>query len=244
MLILTLKLVLAHIIGDFLIQSDNWIKDKEEKKVKSKYLYWHLVVHLVALLIVLQFNFKYIVGILLIVFSHYIIDLIKLSLNNKLNERVLFFSDQILHFLVIIAVVYFYTPFTIEFSKVFEPTIILLITAILCCTIVASIVMKVVISRWNPENNVSNSNKTSASLDKAGSYIGMLERLFIFGFILANQWAGIGFLLAAKSVFRFGDLSKAMDRKLTEYILIGTLLSFGFAIIIAKGYLYLYKIIE
>ncbi|MFZ0597577.1 MAG: DUF3307 domain-containing protein, partial [Flavobacterium sp.] len=43
----------------------------------------------------------------------------------------------------------------------------------------------------------------------------------------------IGFLLAAKSIFRFGDLKEAKDRKLTEYVLIGTLISFGTAIIAA-----------
>jgi hypothetical protein len=42
----------------------------------------------------------------------------------------------------------------------------------------------------------------------------------------------IGFLLAAKSIFRFGDLKEAKDRKLTEYVLIGTLLSFGIALLI------------
>ncbi len=48
-----------------------------------------------------------------------------------------------------------------------------------------------------------------------------------------------GFLIAAKSIFRFGDLSKAKDRKLTEYILIGTLLSFGIAIACGVAYNYL-----
>jgi hypothetical protein len=47
--------------------------------------------------------------------------------------------------------------------------------------------------------------------------------------------------LAAKSVFRFGDLKESKDRKLTEYILIGTLLSFGIAI--ASGIVAL-KLIE
>jgi len=49
-------------------------------------------------------------------------------------------------------------------------------------------------------------------------------------FVITGNWEGIGFLLAAKSVFRFGDLKESKDRKLTEYILIGTLLSFGIAI--------------
>ena len=68
--------------------------------------------------------------------------------------------------------------------------------------------------------------------------LGVLERLFIFVFIITNNWHGIGFLLTAKSVFRFGDLSKSDDRKLTEYILIGTLLSFGLALLIGLGYNY------
>jgi len=97
--------------------------------------------------------------------------------------------------------------------------------------------MKTIISKWKPEE------KGKESLENAGAYIGMLERLFIFGFIILNYWEGIGFLLAAKSVFRFGDLSNAKDRTLTEYILIGTLLSFGLAIIISLGFKYLYVLL-
>jgi hypothetical protein len=47
-----------------------------------------------------------------------------------------------------------------------------------------------------------------------------------------GQYAGIGFLLAAKSVFRFGDMRREQDRKLTEYIMLGTLLSFTFALLL------------
>ena len=43
--------------------------------------------------------------------------------------------------------------------------------------------------------------------------------------MLINQFAAIGFLLAAKSIFRFGDLTKSEDKKLTEYVLLGTLTS-------------------
>jgi len=45
-------------------------------------------------------------------------------------------------------------------------------------------------------------------------------------------------LIAAKSIFRFSDLSRSKDRKLTEYVLIGTLLSYGLAIMIALGALW------
>src|SRR5690554_4823840 len=74
--------------------------------------------------------------------------------------------------------------------------------------------------------------KSNAIRFRAGKYIGVLERLFILGFVIGNFWEGIGFLLAAKSIFRFGDLNNAKERHLTEYVLIGTLLSFGAAILI------------
>ena len=60
-----------------------------------------------------------------------------------------------------------------------------------------------------------------------------MERLLILVFVLLGKWEGVGFLLAAKSVFRFGDLKEAHDMRLTEYVLIGTLLSFGIAIFVA-----------
>jgi hypothetical protein len=97
--------------------------------------------------------------------------------------------------------------------------------------------MREFMSKWSKDLNDSNKE----SLNNAGKIIGMLERLFVFVFVVTGNWEGIGFLLAAKSVFRFGDLKESKDRKLTEYILIGTLLSFGIAI--ATGMLVL-KLIE
>lgn len=101
-------------------------------------------------------------------------------------------------------------------------------------TSVSAIIIKVFITQWSPESKKEN----DASLAKAGRYIGILERLFVFIFVATNHWEAIGFLLAAKSVFRFGDLTSSKDRKLTEYILIGTLLSFGLAILIGVLYSY------
>ena len=48
---------------------------------------------------------------------------------------------------------------------------------------------------------------------------------------LIQQYALIGFLIAAKSVLRYSDIKTNYDRKRVEYILIGTLLSFSIAII-------------
>jgi len=93
-----------------------------------------------------------------------------------------------------------------------------------------------IMERWYAEIQ----DTDSMSLRKAGTYIGMLERLFVFTFVVTGHWDAIGFLVAAKSVFRFGDLKESKDRKMTEYILIGTLLSFGIAL--ATGLLVLYLV--
>ena len=238
MLVLFLKLFLAHIVGDFLFQPNKWVKNKEKKKYKSPYLYLHILVHITALFVTLQFNFKYWLGVLIIAISHYLIDLTKLYLTKIVNFRWLFLWDQLAHILVLLGVISIYEVYVIDFSIFYTPQLLLFIIAILLVTVVSSIIMRVRISKWDLD---SNSNKKS--LNDAGKYIGILERLFIFVFVITFNWQGIGFLLAAKSIFRFGDLSKSEDRKLTEYILIGTLLSFGLAICIALAYNYTLKIV-
>jgi hypothetical protein len=239
MITLFIKLVLAHFIGDFLLQSKKWVQHKEANKHKSKFLYWHILIHLCALVLVLQFNYKYWLGILIIVVSHYIIDVIKLYLNSKVNNRWLFGLDQLAHFIMIALVVKIYYPYEFKIDELFDAKILLFITVLLCVTKVSSIIMKTIISKWDLKEYTE-----EASLENAGAYIGMLERLFVFAFIITNHWEGVGFLIAAKSVFRFGDLSKAKDRKLTEYILIGTLLSFGLGIIFGLGYEYVSSLIK
>lgn len=233
MLTLALKFIVAHLMGDFLFQPDSWIAHKKKKKHQSKYIYWHIAIHTVLLLLALQFNFKYWLGMLLIIISHYCIDVAKLHLDKKINARFLFFSDQLLHLAVIFGVVHYYEPFQIDSAFLYSTPSLILITALLITTFVASVIIKTLMSRWKLKDTSKN---------QAGKYIGILERLFIFFFIVFNYWQGIGFLLAAKSIFRFGDLTKTEDRNLTEYILIGTLLSFGIAIATAVGYNFLVEL--
>jgi len=70
-------------------------------------------------------------------------------------------------------------------------------------------------------------------LPNGGRIIGLLERGLIFVLILTGQAEGIGFLIAAKSVLRFGTVKE--ESRLSEYVIIGTLASFGWAILMASG---------
>ena len=233
MISLLLKLLLAHTIGDFVLQSDKWVKGKKKKKHLSKHLYFHILIHGFLLLLALGFNWNYWPFILIIIGSHFIIDLAKLHLETKKNARILFALDQITHISIILILVNVYEPYSLDFQAIFTNKVLLFLLALIFTTSVSSIFMKLLMSQWTIEND------GNQGLPKAGKYIGILERLFVFGFIVLNQWQAIGLLIAAKSVFRFGDISKAKDRKLTEYILIGTLCSFGMAILFGLCYKYL-----
>ena len=72
----------------------------------------------------------------------------------------------------------------------------------------------------------------SPTLSEAGRWIGIFERLLVLTFILTNHFEGIGFLIAAKSILRFGEIKRRRQPGgETEYILIGTLMSFSVSIL-------------
>lgn len=223
-MILIVKLLLAHLLGDFLLQPNSWVLDKENKKHKSIYLYIHTLLHgILAWILVGEINFGWFA--LALALAHGFIDFLKLQFQKKKTKRNWFIIDQILHLISILILVSLYQNLIIDFT-IFDNQFWILITGILFLTKPTSIIIKNIISIWTPESN----NKNDNSLENAGNYIGILERLFVFSFIITGHFEAIGFLLAAKSIFRFGDLKEAKDRKLTEYVLIGTLLSFGTAL--------------
>ena len=57
---------------------------------------------------------------------------------------------------------------------------------------------------WMISHNIQINNE--GSIPAAGHFIGLLERVLMLSFILLGEYGGVGFLLAAKSIFRFGDL--------------------------------------
>jgi len=235
---LLISLLLAHFLADFVFQPTAWVKDKEKHSWKSPWLFVHIGIY-GALTIVLAIQHSSLIGLLLLTLSHLLIDIIKSALHDRVNKKFLFFADQFLHIVAICITANYFEPF-IQAIEIPWPKALLFGLFIVIVSSVTSIVMGIILSTWADDLE----DVDEESLLNAGKYIGILERLFVFAFILTNQWQAIGFLLAAKSVFRFGDLKESKDRKLTEYILIGTLLSFGLAIAAGICYKYLLQFIS
>ncbi|KQS92388.1 DUF3307 domain-containing protein [Chryseobacterium sp. Leaf394] len=222
-----IQLILAHLLGDFILQPNSWVSDKENRKLKSKYLYLHVLIHTVLSFIFLWDLDLWWIAVLVGV-SHLFIDAAKLYFQNIKTKKIWFFTDQALHVAVIGGVSFYFNEFDFGFLK--DEEFLKVLMAALFLTSPASIFIKLLLSSWTPVNEQTGSLQTE-SLSNAGKYIGILERLMVFTFITVNHWEGVGFMVAAKSVFRFSDLAQAKQRKLTEYVLIGTLLSFGLAVL-------------
>jgi len=225
-MILFLKLLLAHFLCDFVFQPDSWIRNKEIKKHRSGKLYIHSLLHgILSIILVWEPSFwPYAIAISI---SHFLIDWLKLIFQKETNQKRWFFIDQALHLLVLGIIVGLWSGIGFDFSLLHTEKTFLILTGIVFLTLPASIIIKMLISGWTPNTE----DKRKDSLQNAGKYIGILERLFVLTFVLSNHWQAIGFILAAKSIFRFGDLTASKERKLTEYVMIGTLLSFGMAVL-------------
>lgn len=221
------QLILAHLLGDFILQPNSWVSDKENRKLKSKYLYLHVLIHTVLSFIFLWNTESWLVAAL-VGLSHLIIDSAKLYFQSIKTKKRWFFIDQLLHIAAIAGIAFYFNEFNFEFLK--DHDFLKITVASLFLTAPTSIIIKTLLSSWTPVTEAQ-SNIQTESLSSAGKYIGILERLLVFTFIMVNHWEGVGFMVAAKSVFRFSDLAQAKQRKLTEYVLIGTLLSFGTAVL-------------
>lgn len=166
---------------------------------------------------------------------HLCIDAGKCAVERKTGKRnnTPFFADQILHFAVIWVAVLFYvkTDGTIPGyynAGLFKTYNLLFATGLLFCLKPANVLIRVCLSslKVNPAIEASLEDE---SLQKAGRWIGSMERAMAFVLVLLGQFTAIGFIIAAKSVLRYDKTDK------TEYVLVGTLMSFAVAFALGVG---------
>lgn len=148
--------------------------------------------------------------------------------------------DQLIHFLLIFVV---FLPSNFEANFIFDGSpweYTGLFAKWICVIILLFKVWPMVVGGLLKQLKLGEEDKLEdSSLKRAGAYIGHLERILIFIFIVTGHWEGVGFLLAAKSIFRYGDLTRKEHRMQTEYVLLGTLTSFIGGILTAQLYIVL-----
>jgi hypothetical protein len=230
-----LRLLLAHVVVDFLMQPTDWVAERNLKHAGSKYLYLHAGLHAAgSYLALFQYQYWWLIPVIFI--SHFFIDFWK---SYRTEPKALWLLiDQALHVLVI----FFIWAFFIEHKTLSDigkhtwnnKEFLIRLLALYLVSQPASILISQGLEKWSKALSPQSQSPATqhTSLLNAGKWIGYLERILILVFVFLKTFEPIGFLLAAKSVFRFGELKDDKEKNLTEYVLIGTLMSFGIAIMV------------
>lgn len=236
---LLLSLLLVHLLADFFLQPAAWVNARAAKHWRSAALYYHGLMHfgLNLLLLVSWYYLSWSAVSVLTVFalalllasSHVLIDLAK-SYRRGLRY---FLLDQLLHLLVILLVWLCLAQSSItslvqQGAELLQAQYLLVLLAYLLLLKPASVLISLILAHI-----ATPSAGEKQGSPAAGHLIGIAERLLILTLILADQYSAVGLVVAAKSVLRFNDLRDSHDRSLTEYILLGSLLSFGITLLVA-----------
>lgn len=217
------KLLLAHLLTDFILQPKSWVEDRNRKHFASFKLYLHgIVTGAVAWLMT---GWAYWPIAIFITVTHILIDGWK---SYRAPVIKYFLIDQSLHVLVILGCWYYSF---IKWSDVQHAWQQLntqlatwkIITALVFLTAPAGILIGQLTKQWRDKI------ADAESLANAGKWIGIIERIIILLFVLLNQYSAIGLLVAAKGIIRFNEKDRQETK--TEYLVIGTLMSIVLAIV-------------
>ncbi|PZN95600.1 MAG: hypothetical protein DCF29_24375 [Alphaproteobacteria bacterium] len=247
-----LLLLTGHLLGDFVFQSDALIARKKTLRGLTEHV---AIVTGLTLLLLAPASPLAVAPLALMAVSHFAMDYAK---TRWLGDGLRSFSlDQAVHIGVLGALALAW-PDLAEQSLwgTTASNVQLQIYAVLtvvCGVIVGvpagGVVIKKLVEPLAPTSAPAIVTPTTASaaapvvgtqptapilgMRSAGRYIGWLERALTITFILIGHPEGVGFLLAAKSILRFRDVQDQTDRHQAEYIIIGTFLSFGWALFAA-----------
>lgn len=234
MVMIFLQLLCAHIVADFYLQSHKMCMHKMQLQTGHGWMcqIGHAFMHgLLAYIFVLDWT-NWLLPLLVFV-SHLIIDILKDICLSKIQykpndvrsnwECVLFVIDQALHILVIwMLLKYVDIAANTAICNILDTKIMSYVVAYLIVVKPTSILIGKFTQRWQTVL------LDSKGLHDAGMWIGYAERILALTFMLLGTYEALGFLIAAKSLLRFQET----DTKRTEYVLIGTLLSFGVAVLL------------
>lgn len=217
-----IKLILAHLLTDFVLQPTSWIGSRNKKHFQSPFLYLHGFITAVATMLLIGFQYWWVAVVILV--THILIDGWK---SYQPNETKYFLIDQCLHLLVIFIcwyIVFLHPDDLIAAWDVINTKhTIIIITAYVFVTFPVGILIGQLTKKWREQI------ADAPTLGNAGKWIGIIERIIILTLVFNHQYAAMGLLITAKSLLRFSEANRAEIK--TEYLLIGTLISITIAIL-------------
>jgi uncharacterized protein DUF3307 len=241
MLTTCLALLLAHVLGDFVFQSNRMVLGK--KKGIRSYVE-HGAIHFLILSACIAFfsglplaSWKPWILFACYMLVHLFFDFGKQQLVKRAtggDSTSLFVLDQSAHLfsIVVISGLVSETPWramqsSIPWTRMRDErvlaTLVVYTTAVFAAGYLIRYLTRSVAIQVQPPGG-----ETNEQLRNAGLYIGWLERFLVLTAVAVQSPAMVGLILTGKSIARFTELKEA---KFAEYFLIGTFLSITLALI-------------
>lgn len=228
-------LLSAHFIADFSLQSADWA----EKKTKEfRYLAGHALVYTVVLALAAFLCIPAdVVWIPFVItaLSHFIIDWIRVHADKKFttltSHFAFFLIDQALHILIIFALVCMFDINGQNKDWICDLASLIPLEQILRYALIFIIILdpaSVFVKKLSIYVSGSANSSSTKKEPPVGSVIGKLERIIIAILVICGEIGAIGFVLTAKSLARYKQLS---EKDFAEKYLVGTLSSTAIAII-------------
>ena len=223
------KILLAHLLTDFIFQPDSLA----ENKGKVRFLLIHCLIFFLLANICLfpLFSYSSVGAMGLLAVFHGVLDYLKNLLQKRKGQDswLYFLEDQALHLLGIAAVFLAldktYYPWVVETVRRYwsNPSIFMVtaffIFIIFGCSYFIGIVCRGFLDPLK--------KREKPGIEKAGHYLGMIERSLILTAVLIGRIEFIGYIFAAKSIARYPEMKE--ETCFVEYYLIGTLTSISIA---------------
>jgi hypothetical protein len=237
-----LGLYLAHLLTDFVLQSNQMVTNKKRGAVLA--YAEHGAIHFVSAAAFLGFaipglalNLGFYASILGLTLVHLAIDWLKLRLvrSEMLEDgAAAFLGDQAVHTLTVFLTAWLITrpPFWTLLAKLHwaqaaieKP---LLVSVVYVGVIFGGGYVVRFLTKPLTKQDMSILGETSNEMQNAGMYIGWLERFAVLTALVLQSPATVGLILTAKSIVRYPEMKSV---RFAEYFLIGTLLSMSLGII-------------
>lgn len=239
---LCLVLYLAHLLADFVFQTDNLVAGKKTGRWRSYVL--HGSIHYLVLLAVVvmlrpdlfrTWAFQWVALSLCLV--HLLLDWSNLSLKKAgwIPDNVWTFTgDQAAHLATVVGGAFLVTHPPVQLLASYLQEIrhvqdkVLLVGVIYVLVVFGGgyFIRYLIAPLW-PQDDTESSDKHD-EVKNAGLYIGWLERFLILTAIFLQSPGTVGLILAAKSIARYPEMQNS--GRFVEYFLIGTLLSISIAV--------------
>lgn len=225
--------IVAHLVGDFLLQTKALINRKRAREPQAflEHALIHLVLAVMLLVLIGSFSQSSFLLSVFIALSHGLVDYWGYPLREKgLQSRTLgLLLDQLIHLGIIFLLGYrlapYYTHSAVYTHSVVDQLLGILISLLLSIRVAGIIIGSILEDFRAREKNPIHYGGDNPAI---GRYIGYLERGMILYFLYSGSPASIALLATFKTIARYKKLE---EQSFAEYYLLGTMLSLSAGIL-------------